>query len=35
VRVRMERIRIPDAGGYLGTGVYAHERVKRREDVLP
>jgi len=35
VRVRMERIRIDDAGGYTGTGMYAHERVKRREDVLP
>jgi hypothetical protein len=35
VRVRMERIRIPDLGGYAGTRVYAHERVKRREDVLP
>ena len=35
VRVRMERIRIDDRGGYAGTGTYAHERVKRREDVLP
>ena len=35
VRVRMERIRIDDAGGYRGTGMYAHERVKRREDALP
>jgi hypothetical protein len=35
VRVRMERIRIADAGGYTPTHEYAHEIVLRRDEVLP
>jgi hypothetical protein len=35
VRVRMERIRIADEGGYRGTKEYAHELVRRRDEVLP
>jgi hypothetical protein len=35
VRVRMARIRIADRGGYTPTHEYAHEIVRRREEVLP
>ncbi len=34
-RVRMERIRIADRGGYTPTHEFAHEVVRRRAEVLP
>lgn len=35
VRVRMQRILIADEGGYTATNEYAHELVRRREEVPP
>lgn len=35
VRVRMEHVRIADGGGYVGSKRYAHELVRRRDEVLP